>query len=309
MTRAAGGRVDRDRVRALRRGRRRRSRPRAHGRPPHRRAGVHSPRPAWPWTAARGSASPRGRGARRRRCARRRHRSRARPLRGRAGDHRRPGAPHALRGHRRGHAGARAANRSPSAAASAAPPRPQRRALLRRDGGCARPGCPETRIERLHAHHMRHWLFGGRTELTNLVLLCDVDHGLVHDHGLVLSRQNGRLIVPTPTAGVSGAPPTPPSRRTDRFDGTERALRPRGRSVRRRPSLRRAVGRRPTDGPRLDADATETATRSPVDHCSVDRFRNDGHRPDAGTDAPYRPTPGSGRRRRRRLTHPATPPA
>src|SRR4051794_37854449 len=31
----------------------------------------------------------------------------------------------------------------------------QRRALLRRDGGCARPGCPETRIERLHAHHMR----------------------------------------------------------------------------------------------------------------------------------------------------------
>ena len=64
----------------------------------------------------------------------------------------------------------------------------QRRALLRRDGGCARPGCPETRIERLHAHHMRHWLFGGRTELANLVLLCDADHGLVHDHDLVLSR-------------------------------------------------------------------------------------------------------------------------
>src|SRR5215213_6879938 len=74
----------------------------------------------------------------------------------------------------------------------------QRRALLRRDGGCARTGCPETRIERLHAHHMRHWLFGGRTELPNLVLLCDADHGLVHDHDLVLSRQNGRLIVTTP---------------------------------------------------------------------------------------------------------------
>lgn len=75
--------------------------------------------------------------------------------------------------------------------------RTQRRALLRRDGGCARPGCPETRIERLHAHHMRHWLFGGRTELANLVLLCDADHGLVHDHDLVLSRQNGTLIVLT----------------------------------------------------------------------------------------------------------------
>ena len=74
----------------------------------------------------------------------------------------------------------------------------QRRALLRRDGGCARPGCPETRIERLHAHHMRHWLFGGRTDLANLVLLCDTDHGLVHDHDLVLSRRNGRLIVLTP---------------------------------------------------------------------------------------------------------------
>jgi hypothetical protein len=74
----------------------------------------------------------------------------------------------------------------------------QRRALLRRDGGCARAGCPETRIERLHAHHMRHWLFGGRTELANLVLLCDADHGLVHDHDLVLSRKDGRLIVLTP---------------------------------------------------------------------------------------------------------------
>jgi hypothetical protein len=71
----------------------------------------------------------------------------------------------------------------------------QRRALLRRDGGCARPGCPEDRLERLHAHHLRHWLFGGRTDLANLVLLCDTDHGLVHDHDLVLSRGNGRLVV------------------------------------------------------------------------------------------------------------------
>jgi hypothetical protein len=76
--------------------------------------------------------------------------------------------------------------------------RPQRRALLRRDGGCARPGCTETRIERLHAHHMRHWLFGGGTDLDNLVLLCDVDHGLVHDQDLVMSRRAGRLVVMTP---------------------------------------------------------------------------------------------------------------
>jgi hypothetical protein len=76
--------------------------------------------------------------------------------------------------------------------------RAQRRALLRRDGGCARPGCPEARIERLHAHHLRHWLHGGRTDLTNLVLLCDVDHGLVHDLDLVMTRRDGRLIVTAP---------------------------------------------------------------------------------------------------------------
>jgi hypothetical protein len=96
--------------------------------------------------------------------------------------------------------------------------RAQRRALLRRDGGCARPGCDENRIERLHAHHLRHWLFGGRTDLTNLVLLCDRDHGLAHDLDLALSRADGRLVAVTPdgervwgpadtafTAGVGGS--------------------------------------------------------------------------------------------------------
>ena len=67
--------------------------------------------------------------------------------------------------------------------------RAQRRALLRRDGGCARPGCTETRIERLHAHHMRWWMFGGRTDVAGMVLLCDVDHGLVHDLDLVMTRR------------------------------------------------------------------------------------------------------------------------
>lgn len=102
--------------------------------------------------------------------------------------------------------------------------RAQWRALLRRDTGCARPGCPETRIERLHAHHMRHWLFGGRTDIDNLVLLCDVDHGLVHEHDLGMSRRDGRLVVSTPdgqqvwgsadaafATGIDGSPPDPGS--------------------------------------------------------------------------------------------------
>jgi uncharacterized protein DUF222/HNH endonuclease len=76
--------------------------------------------------------------------------------------------------------------------------RAQRRALHRRDGGCARPGCPETRIERLHAHHMRHWLHGGATDVANMVLLCDTDHGLAHDLELVMTRRAGHLVVTAP---------------------------------------------------------------------------------------------------------------
>jgi hypothetical protein len=87
--------------------------------------------------------------------------------------------------------------------------RAQRRALLRRDGGCARPGCPESRPERLHAHHMRHWLHGGRTDLSNLVLLCDADHGVVHDLDLVMTRRDGRLVVTAPDGRrVWGTPDT-----------------------------------------------------------------------------------------------------
>jgi hypothetical protein len=130
----------------------------------------------------------------------------------------------------------------------------QRRALLRRDGGCARPGCPETRIERLHAHHMRHWLHGGSTDVTNLVLLCDTDHGLVHDHDLVLSRRNGRLIVTTPdgrhiwgtadAAFATGLPrpdTPPPVGAPDPFVGVH--------------PVDTSTGRRPTDAPPLEQDA------------------------------------------------------
>ncbi|GAB3320933.1 HNH endonuclease signature motif containing protein [Geodermatophilus aquaeductus] len=76
--------------------------------------------------------------------------------------------------------------------------RAQRRALFRRDGGCARPGCPERRVERLHAHHLRHWLFGGATDVDNMVLLCDADHGLAHDLDLVMTRRAGELVAVTP---------------------------------------------------------------------------------------------------------------
>jgi hypothetical protein len=58
----------------------------------------------------------------------------------------------------------------------------QRTALAVRDGGCVVPGCdrPPAWCE---AHHLRHWLHGGATDLGNLVLLCRAHHRAVHEGG------------------------------------------------------------------------------------------------------------------------------
>ncbi|WP_299953579.1 HNH endonuclease signature motif containing protein [uncultured Modestobacter sp.] len=87
--------------------------------------------------------------------------------------------------------------------------RAQRRALSARDGGCARPGCTETRIERLHAHHLTPWRLGGRTDVSAMVLLCDVDHGLVHDEGLVLDRRGRELVAHDRGGQPVWGPPDP----------------------------------------------------------------------------------------------------
>jgi hypothetical protein len=42
---------------------------------------------------------------------------------------------------------------------------------------------------------LRHWLYGGRTDVSNMVLLCDIDHGLAHDAELVMSRRGRELVV------------------------------------------------------------------------------------------------------------------
>ncbi len=61
-------------------------------------------------------------------------------------------------------------------------PRPMRRALIARDGGCAGPGCGRP-PRWCQAHHIKFWADGGTTSLDNLVLLCGHDHHLVHHHG------------------------------------------------------------------------------------------------------------------------------
>ena len=53
------------------------------------------------------------------------------------------------------------------------------RALVCRDQHCAFPGCTRPPVM-CHAHHIVHWLHGGKTKLANLVLLCGHHHRLIH---------------------------------------------------------------------------------------------------------------------------------
>ena len=64
---------------------------------------------------------------------------------------------------------------------SRAPNRAQRRALWRRDGGCAFPGCGARLF--VDAHHVVLWHHGGLTDVENLVLLCRRHHVAVHEGG------------------------------------------------------------------------------------------------------------------------------
>jgi hypothetical protein len=56
-------------------------------------------------------------------------------------------------------------------------------ALWVRDAGCTFPGCTRP-APWCHAHHVRHWVNGGSTDLANLALLCARHHTVVHQRGL-----------------------------------------------------------------------------------------------------------------------------
>ena len=73
---------------------------------------------------------------------------------------------------------------------------PIRRALRNRDGCCRFPGCDRRR--RLDAHHVHHWGKGGRTMMSNLVLLCRRHHGLVHEGGFGVTMTAGQPVFTRP---------------------------------------------------------------------------------------------------------------
>src|SRR5262245_12283795 len=54
-----------------------------------------------------------------------------------------------------------------------------RRALVLRDGGCAFPGCDRP-AKWCEGHHIRHWVDGGGTDLSNSVSSCGFHHRLIH---------------------------------------------------------------------------------------------------------------------------------
>jgi hypothetical protein len=66
------------------------------------------------------------------------------------------------------------------------PPAWMVRQVRYRDRECRFPGCGMRRFT--EAHHVRWWRHGGRTDLTNLVLVCSFHHRLVHEHGWSMRR-------------------------------------------------------------------------------------------------------------------------
>lgn len=66
------------------------------------------------------------------------------------------------------------------------------RALWLRDGGCRAPGCGRKR--HLHAHHIEAWADGGKTAMSNLVLLCPSHHMLVHEGQLFVKLRDGKVV-------------------------------------------------------------------------------------------------------------------
>ncbi len=73
----------------------------------------------------------------------------------------------------------------------------QSKALKVRDRGCTWPGCdrPATWTS---AHHVVHWIHGGPTDLSNLILLCYRHHWMVHEGNWQIVRSDDGCIHTVP---------------------------------------------------------------------------------------------------------------
>jgi hypothetical protein len=82
-----------------------------------------------------------------------------------------------------------------------------RDALAQRDHGCAFPGCDRP-PRYCHAHHLVSWLDGGETKLTNLCLLCERHHVIVHRQGwrIRLDARGYHEFIPSKTVDPTRTP-------------------------------------------------------------------------------------------------------
>jgi HNH endonuclease len=57
-------------------------------------------------------------------------------------------------------------------------------------------GCHQTR--HLKAHHVIPWILGGRTDLDNLILVCQWHHTAVHEGGITITRDGDGWVFDKP---------------------------------------------------------------------------------------------------------------
>ncbi len=77
-----------------------------------------------------------------------------------------------------------------------------RRALVARDRGCVVNGCQRPPAW-CDGHHVVWWTRGGRTELSNLALVCGRHHRMIHEEGWSLSRNVGQWVTTPPASRVA----------------------------------------------------------------------------------------------------------
>ena len=65
-----------------------------------------------------------------------------------------------------------------------------RRAVAARDRGCAHPGCGRP-VSWCHCHHIEPWECGGKTSLSNLVMLCAAHHRQIHSTNWAVRIRDG----------------------------------------------------------------------------------------------------------------------
>lgn len=84
----------------------------------------------------------------------------------------------------------------------------QRRALFALYRSCAIPGC-DVRYTRTKLHHVIWWRHGGRTDLANLVPVCEHHHQKIHRHGWNVTLGRGRVLTVTLPDGtiMTNGPP------------------------------------------------------------------------------------------------------